>query len=579
MTESTPSLPPVEPGQSAPATASVAARGLPLRWAVAGAATIGVAALALAVWVMLGQSHAGTASAAWLPADVVGYAELSSDLTPDQQARVSALLKHFPGFEDQARLGEKLDETLQTLLSRAGVDYAKDVKPWLGSSVAMAGRALPAGTTGSSDTAMKARDGVVLVASTDDAAASRFVQTVVDRATSQGATVTTQAYRDVPVTTVSPKSADGQALGQAIAIVQGRLVAGDPDLVRAVIDVRKAGAQSLEGRSTFRDAIASLPADRVGAVWLDVAALAATTQQQLQSVAPAAGLLTFSPDSALLGTIRAEDDGLVVEVRGRGSIAGLSLLSPSPGANAPHAGRLAASAPASSVVFVDLHDVGTSIRSALDAAKLANPSGPSAIADLDKQLAILGTSSGELAAAVGDAALVATLDAKEPRAGIVLEVKDQALAQRLVRQIGALATLAGVGEITSRDYKGVTIQTFRQPGAVSAPGDVAPAFALDGDVLIVGSAEAVVEAVVDTRRGGAALTSDADFTAVTQRVRNDGPATAFVDLAAFLEAFAPASLTAEERAFLTPLHAVRAGVGAAGEREWLGSSRLFVLVR
>jgi hypothetical protein len=580
QTTPTPSLPPVEAGEPAPPGGArpVGARAVPVRWAIAGAATIGLAALALGAFMVLNQAHAGTASGAWVPADVVGYAELSSQLTPDQQSRVSALLKHFPGFEDQARLSEKIDETFQTVLQRAGIDYTAQVKPWLGSSVAIAGRAPQSGATG------KEQQGVVLVASTDDAAASRFVQTLADKATSQGDTVATQSYRDVPVTTITPKAGDAARPARALAVVAGRLVGGDPDLVHAVIDVRKAGAASLDSRSAFHDAIASLPADRVGAFWVDVAALATTARDQLQTVAPAAGLLTFSPDSALLGSVRVQDDGPIVEMVGRGSIAGLALLQPSPGATSPHAGRLAGSAPASTVVFVEAHDVGATIRSSLDAAKLANPSGPNPVDELNKSLAILGTTAEELSGAIGDAAVVSTLDGKQPGGGIVVEVKDQALAQRLLRQIEGLAALGGLGQIASHDYKGVTIRTVTLsagsvPGAGGLPAGVAPSYALDGEVLVLASSDAVVEAVVDARHGGSNLASDGDFSAVIQHVGGDGLTTTFVDLKALIDAFAPTTLSAEERAFLTPLQALGASVHAAGEREWLGSSRLFVLVR
>ena len=575
-----PSLPPVEAGQPAPAAGSrpVGPRAVPMRWAIAGAATVGLAALALGAFIVLNGAHAGTASGAWVPADVVGYAELSSQLTPDQQSRFSALLKHFPGFEDQARLSEKIDETLQTVLQRAGIDYTAQVKPWLGSSVAMAGRAPKAGATGNE------QQGVVLVASTDDAGASRFVQTLADKATSQGDTVATQSYREVPVTTITPKAGETARPPRALAVVAGRLIGGDPDLVHAVIDVRKAGAASLDSRSAFRDAIASLPADRLGAFWVDVAALATTARDQLQTVAPAAGLVSFSPDSALIGSFRAQDDGVVAEMVGRGSIAGLALLQPSPGASAPHASRLVASAPGNAVLFLEAHDVGATLRSALDAAKLANPSGPDPVEELDKSLAILGTTAEELTGAVGDAALVTTLDGKQPGGGIVVEVKDQALAQRLLRQIEGLAALGGLAQIASHDHNGVTVATVTLsagsvPGAGSLPAGVAPAYALDGDVLVVASSDAVVEAVIDARHGGSNLASDADFTAVTQRVGDDGVMTTFVDLKALIDAFAPTSLSAEERAFLTPLQAMGASVHAAGEHEWLGSSRLFVLVR
>jgi len=244
----------------------------------------------------------------------------------------------------------------------------------------------------------------------------------------------------------------------------------------------------------------------------------------------------------------------------------------------PHASRLAASAPAQAAVFIDLHDVGPSIRAGLDAARLADPSAGASIEQLDRTLAALGTSADELAGAVGDAALVVTLGT-QPRFALVLEMKDPALAERLVSQLEALLGLSGLARVTTRDYQGVAVHRL-ETTSVTLPGtEAAPTYALDGDALIVGFDEDIVVSIIDARRGGATLSTDADYVTVSTRTGPENQGALFLDLEQLVDMLAGRALGAEERAFLAPLRAAGFAGQAPGEQEWIGTSRLFVLIR
>jgi hypothetical protein len=381
---------------------------------------------------------------------------------------------------------------------------------------------------------------------------------------------------------VTPASGPDARRAGALAVVDGRLVAGDAGLVHAVIAVRRAGAASLGAQDAFRSAIGSLPGDRVGALWLDAAGLAAAARAQLQTLSPVAGLLNFSPGSALIGSLRAEDDGLVLELNGRGSIAGAALLSPSPGAGTPHSSRLAASAPAQAALFVEVHDIGAAAQSALAAARLADPSTSASIDQLDKTLALAGTTLDQLTAAIGDGALVATVPdgaSGTPRFALLVEVKDAALATRLVSQADALLGLSGVAHVTTRDYRGVTLHRAETTSGTLPGGLGGPTFALAGDVLIVGLDEDLVVSIVDARMDGSGLSADPDYTAVSERIGAENNGALYVDLETLAGAFGASGLTAEERAFLAPFRQLGLAARAPGEHEWLGTSRLFVRIK
>lgn len=578
MTDS-PVLPPVGEGTPVPPGSGVA-RAFPIRWAVAGVATVGVIGAVIVGWLLFGQPRVDTASAAWLPSDTVGYIEVSADLTAGERDQVLALLKKFPGFADQAKIEDKLDESFQRVFSQADVDYRAQVKPWLGDSVALAARA--PGADSSAVDSTHEQEGVLLVASTDDSAAAAFVQFLGERAAREKAAVTTETDHGVAITTVTPAPGSDARRAAALAVVDGRLVAGDADLVHAVIAVRRAGAASLAAQDAFRSAIASLPGDRVGAVWLDAAGLAAGAREQLQTLSPVASLLTFSPGSALVGSLRAEDDGVVLELNGRGSIAGAALLSPPPGAGTPHRSRLAASAPAQTALFLEAHDVGAAAGAALAAARLADPSTNASIEQLDKTLALAGTTLDQLTAAMGDGAVVATVSADAsapPGFALLLEVKDVVLATRLVSQADALLSLSGFAHVTTRDYRGITLHRAETTSVTLPGGPGGPTFALAGEVLIVGLDEDLVVSIIDARMDGSGLAVDPDYTAVSERIGAENNGALYVDLETLAGAFGASSLTAEERAFLAPFRQLGLAVSAPGEHEWLGTSRLFVRIK
>lgn len=114
-----------------------------LRWIVAGLATIlVVATLGGVLFLAAPRAGAASATAHYAPADTGMYAEVRLDLPGDQRDNLAAFMSHFPGFADQAAFQQKLDETLDTLLSNksnGALDWNNDVKPWFGGQIAVFG--------------------------------------------------------------------------------------------------------------------------------------------------------------------------------------------------------------------------------------------------------------------------------------------------------------------------------------------------------------------------------------------------------------------------------------------------------
>src|SRR3954466_7925894 len=120
-----------------------AARGGRVRWLVAGLATLLVFAVVGGVLFLAApRARPPSATAHYVPADTTAYAELRLDLPGDQHDNLASFISHFPGFADQAAFQQKLDESLNSLVSRsnsAGIDWNNDVKPWFGGQIAVFG--------------------------------------------------------------------------------------------------------------------------------------------------------------------------------------------------------------------------------------------------------------------------------------------------------------------------------------------------------------------------------------------------------------------------------------------------------
>jgi len=118
-------------------------RGGRVRWLVAGLATVLVFVLVGGVLFLAApRAGAAPATAHYVPADTGMFADIRLDLPGDQHANLAALMSHFPGFADQASFQQKLDESLNTLLSnktQGAVDWNNDVKPWFGGEIAVFG--------------------------------------------------------------------------------------------------------------------------------------------------------------------------------------------------------------------------------------------------------------------------------------------------------------------------------------------------------------------------------------------------------------------------------------------------------
>lgn len=576
-----PSEPVIPPPQG---LAPRAGRGV-LRWAIAAFLTVAVAGVAVGGYLALQTAGQKPTAAAFLPADTILYVQVTAEPTGDQHDKLLALLKKFPGFEDQSRLEQKIDETAGRLLQGAGVDYVTEIKPWLGGTATFAWR----WTGGAKPTDLIT---VILVATTDDAKAADFVA---------GRSAGTEEYRGVTITTVEGTGAASTgSLTSApafVAVLQGQLVSTtEMATMKLVVDTRLGSggspapaSGSLADRKLFRDALAKMPADRVATFYEDLGRALDFVLALARSEPNAAQLPSFevTGEGALVGYLRAEDDGALVDLSTTGDLAIAAAGSPLPIPSPPaelgkdRASRLDKAIPAGALLSLDIHDLGPALRYAIQAAKESQPELEEGLKQIEQGLGLMGTSMDGLLGLFGDAALVVAPQGTNPDGGLLVEVTDAAAAERLITQIDTLLALGGGGAVKTEEYRGVTLHLI-DLSAIGMEGlpAVTPTYGVSGGLLIVGLDTGFAHAVVDVQNGADALAARESYKAVMARVGAENSGAIFVDiqgLIGFVRA-SGAQIPDDVAAYLEPISAFGFAASGGGDPA-KAHARFFVLVK
>lgn len=97
-----------------------------------------------AVWAAASFFSAGAQPAEALPAGTLGYVSIDLDPSGDQKVEAIQTLRKFPAFKEEINLDtdddlrERLFEEITESGECDGLDYSKDIEPWLGSRAAIA---------------------------------------------------------------------------------------------------------------------------------------------------------------------------------------------------------------------------------------------------------------------------------------------------------------------------------------------------------------------------------------------------------------------------------------------------------
>ena len=532
------------PGSTAPVAPAPAVGASRTKWLVAlGVAGVAIAA-ALAALFLFGKSSAPEALT-YIPGDAALVVELRPELPGDQMQTLGNLLAHFPGFQDQSTLPQKIDEALKRLIAqspRSSVDYEKDVKPFLSGPMFVSAKSFEDMATSDDP------KNFVVVATTTGA--------VTCEKTFEGAQVATESYNGLTLSISSDQ--------KMACTIDGRFaIVGDPAGVKAAIDTKKAGAGA-DKAAQYQAARTQLGLDRLATIYMDGVSFAKALSGEAAS-AVGSQIADVFPAWVMIG-VRAENDALVTDVvvAPAANPSALPSMLPNPPV---HPISMTAFAPAETIVFVEAQGFGVSLQNGI-----GQLTGDPMVAEALKALATFGGIEG-MVGWIDDAGVIVLRDGEMPAGGVVLGTRDAATASEKVTALTTVLGLGAVGgdlEVTTSTVEGVTVTTVHIPdisvlAGAAGGGAAIPAVPLDFSVaakdryVMVGIGTNAMAKLLGVK-AGSGLADDAAFKRALTRALPNPQVVIYVAAGAgmdWLESTAGAlgtpALPADLKAYLDPV--------------------------
>lgn len=402
--------PPAPPRQPAalPATPAVHRR----RRLVASLVALVLIALAVAVTAVLsragGTTPPATGAASVVPADAFAYVHLSTDQSRTQVTQATALERRLPGFYS---LSSSVVGRVDAMLGGgATLNYARDVRPWIGKEAALA----------LLDTTSATADSLIVLDVRDRSGAQALLRRA--RATAAG------TYRGIAI--------EGYPTGTELAFVKHYLVLGQDASVRAAIDVATNSAPSLAGTPAYDQAAAGEPDDRVLDGYVSAAGVRRLLANATGPLGALGALLSAPALTATTISVSPASGGLRVRVHGALS-AGLEKLTGRPEQFAP---ELPSLLPTGSMLLLDAARLDTAaprLLNALGSLGIAGGVQP-LLSRLGSALSAQGVHVGNVLALLhgeGAVALIPSTAGAGPAPAIIARVPNQAQARQTLASL------------------------------------------------------------------------------------------------------------------------------------------------
>ncbi|MCU0516961.1 MAG: DUF3352 domain-containing protein [Oscillatoria sp. Prado101] len=248
-----------------------------------------------------GGVTASPAAAMFVPSGAPAMVSLL--VNPD---RLEALSELLASPSQRRRERAELEQLKQNLLGLAGLDYNKDVQPWLGEEITAACTS----TDIDRNPENGMQPGYILALSTRDSSRSReFLQLFWGNKASAGKDLVFEPYRGVTLiyssagATAAPGTSvrdvlPASSLATAVVADQFVLFANHPKVLRDAINNVAAPNLNLNSSSSYQLALNRLDQPRIGVAFLNLSQLAALTGNSLE-VNPSAVTSAQSPNIAL----------------------------------------------------------------------------------------------------------------------------------------------------------------------------------------------------------------------------------------------------------------------------------------
>ena len=501
-------------------------------------------------------------------ADVVVTANL--DPAASQKMNLLHIASRFPALGGQDQIRQQLNQTLDGLLRDVGMSH-EDVQ-WVGSEVG-----LYVDVKSTQETSY-----AILIATDDQSAAAASLQKFRAGLESQGATFHSSDHDGAQITVSATTD------HPSFAIVDGVVVLGsDEGAVAAVIDTAH-GGPSIADDATFQRVTGALPQSRLGVAFVDTAQLLGTFGDVLGAAGVTTGVTSLDALDGVGVSLSAESNGLALDTVMMYDDAKLSDVQRQTLSAADHPNELIELVPDDALGMYAVEHLDAAIADQVGRIAASDPQADQEL----KRLSVTGP-GGLLSQLTGDVAAAASPEQGTIPVGGVLMVgtNDPAATSKWLDDtlqtlpLGATAASCssnGGCRIThettrwaTESHGGVTV-TYASSGAA-----LPVAYAVIGDVAVVGSSRAQVEHVIDVHAGGPAISAAARFTSATASVPTDD-GVLYLDVPAIVNVvrgqFPPAEVATFDNEIGRSLKPIEAVVAGTKNEPDLQRTRVFIWI-
>ncbi|HEX9970416.1 MAG TPA: DUF3352 domain-containing protein [Acidimicrobiales bacterium] len=392
------------------------------------------------------------------PANALGFLTLSLEPSVDQKRNMFEISRKFPDAKAREDFDKTKNDLLQRMLEDSGLDYAKDVEPWLGSEIALAVLPGPDG-----------REPVIalFLEQDDEDKARAALDKANQKATAEGSTPI--EYRFVDEFAVIAPDEDAARRKAALDAVEAQSKAEDGDL-----------ADSAE----FGDVVDELHGDRLMLGWVDTQEALKTIEQFMDGNGIDLGA-ALNAASATAFDLHTERNAVVFQGVARGK-------EPAGGGDP----KLTKTLPGDSFGALTVFDLPKAIRDTLAAMRQG---GTDPLAEFREETGI-DVEADVLSWMGGEAVLVsapAPGGRDIPEFALVVEPSDRPKAEASVQKIVASLEEAMGGELERRQIAGATAFVIPEEDE-----GIQPAMGLFADRFVMATTPAYLEKLATAANPG-----------------------------------------------------------------------------
>lgn len=525
-------------------------------------------------WALFAFAGSSDVLATKAPADSLAFATIYLDPAAGQKANLANIASQFPGGSEAT---EGATSILKDGASELGLDWDADVKPWLGSQMAVA---VPSFGDGEPEP-------VFLIDTTDASKAEASLQKIRASSGFEGlewrAADASGVAISVGTTMGLPDPVMTYAVTDDTVIISPSLEA-----TKQVIATIQGETENLTSSADYTDTMSSLPSDSLGQVYVNMPALFKLSELAMAGDMGLPGgpnpLDQFKAYRGMGMGIAAESDGIAMEFTVLTDPDMLTAAQKQAASVPPHKNAALQYASEDSYGIFSMTNLDGTLQALTQIAtgSVSGDGGTETGSPVDAILKqITDATSGDAAISVSPG-----IAPEKPGGMLMIATDDQAAMESLLQQLTTLITatmptdpVTGGGNWTEEDHDGTTLHTLGGLGGELADSGIAPTWAVTSDMALIGTTPAEVSASLDAKSSGTTIEQQPNFQSAIAHADEMNSGMLYIDMKSITDLVADSMTdTTDAVSFRTVVAPVKAVMMTSTTEEERSTATVFVLI-